>query len=60
MSTDHSYENDGEQNYSSNSFSRPKRETASERARPVQGRQRGKSPQSVNGIHKRRRRKMSW
>ncbi|QDU90971.1 hypothetical protein Pla175_43860 [Pirellulimonas nuda] len=28
--------------------------------RPVQGRRRGKTPQSINGIHRRRRRKMSW
>lgn len=59
MSTDHSYERD-EQDYSHNSFPSEKRQSASERARPTQGRRRGKSPQSVNGIHKRRRRKMSW
>lgn len=28
--------------------------------RPVQGRRRAKAPQSINGIHRRRRRKMSW
>lgn len=59
MSTDHSYEHD-DVNYGSNSFNSKKRETVSERNRPTQGRRRGKSPQSVNGIHKRRRRKMSW
>ncbi len=30
------------------------------RQRPSYGRRRGKSPQSVNGIHRRRNRKMSW
>jgi hypothetical protein len=29
------------------------------RQRPV-GRRRGKSPQSINGIHRRRNRKMAW
>ncbi|QDT67461.1 hypothetical protein MalM25_03590 [Planctomycetes bacterium MalM25] len=59
MSTDHSYEHD-DQNYSSQSF-RSKREGKTSGANsPIQGRRRGKSPQSVNGIHKRRRRKMSW
>lgn len=59
MSTDISYERD-DQDYGHNSFPSKKRQTASERTQPVQGRRRGKGPQSVNGIHKRRRRKMSW
>jgi len=32
----------------------------SKRQRPSFGRRRGKSPQSVNGIHRRRNRKMNW
>lgn len=58
MSTDHSYEHD-DQNYGHKIPSR-KRQSATEANRPTQGRRRGKSPQSVNGMHKRRRRKMSW
>ena len=30
------------------------------RRRPTHGRKRGKGPQSVNGIHRRRKRKMTW
>lgn len=30
------------------------------RARPQRGRARGKAPQSVNGIHRRRKRKLAW
>ncbi|HEX5472246.1 MAG TPA: hypothetical protein VFW73_10180 [Lacipirellulaceae bacterium] len=30
------------------------------RRRPSMGRKRGKAPQSFNGIHRRRRRKMAW
>ena len=62
MSIDHSYEHD-DQAYGSNSFPRGERQAhhgATERTRPTQSRRRGKSPSSVNGIHKRRRRKMSW
>ena len=61
MSTDHSYEHDDVE-YGHNSFPRERREAREtpERSRPSMGRRRGKSPQSVNGIHKRRRRKMSW
>lgn len=60
MSTDNSYERD-EQDYGYNSFPSKKRSgSSSERTQPIQGRRRGKGPQSVNGIHKRRRRKMSW
>jgi hypothetical protein len=33
---------------------------ASKRVRPAHSRRRGKSPQSVNGIHRRRNRKMAW
>ncbi|HVT27893.1 MAG TPA: hypothetical protein VHE81_07745 [Lacipirellulaceae bacterium] len=30
------------------------------RRRPVMGRKHGKAPQSFNGIHRRRRRKIAW
>jgi hypothetical protein len=33
---------------------------SSQRRRPPVGRRRGKAPQSFNGIHRRRRRKMAW
>lgn len=32
----------------------------SQRRRPAMGRRRGKTPQSFNGIHRRRRRKIVW
>jgi hypothetical protein len=32
----------------------------SQQRRPTMGRRRGKAPQSFNGIHRRRRRKMAW
>ncbi|TWT95359.1 hypothetical protein Pla108_35060 [Botrimarina colliarenosi] len=61
MSTDHRYEHD-DQEYGRNSFKHEHHTEggATERTRPTLGRRRAKSPQSVNGIHKRRRRKMSW
>jgi hypothetical protein len=31
-----------------------------QRRRPTMGRRRGKAPQSFNGIHRRRRRKIMW
>lgn len=36
------------------------RPNAGKRRRPQQARGRGKAPQSVNGIHRRRRRKVAW
>lgn len=59
MSTENQYDHD-DPSYGRDSFSRESRTGASDRRRPVQGRRRGKSPQSVNGMHKRRRRKMNW
>jgi hypothetical protein len=60
MSHIQSYEY-GDMDYSSE-FSRriaPQKGGEKER-RPFHGRRRGKSPQSVNGIHRRRNRKMNW
>lgn len=37
-----------------------RRPNASKAQRPQRGRTRGKAPQSVNGIHRRRRRKVAW
>jgi hypothetical protein len=34
--------------------------TSKPSSRPTHGRSRGKGPQSVNGIHRRRKRKMAW
>ncbi|MGL4512108.1 MAG: hypothetical protein ACRCT8_03400 [Lacipirellulaceae bacterium] len=59
MSTEQSYDH-SQESYGSDSFPREVRDGAAKRARPVQGRKRGKTPQSVNGLHRRRRRKMSW
>lgn len=59
MSTDHRYEHD-EQDYGRKAFTRTKREGAPTSMRSSKSQTRGKSPQSVNGMHKRRRRKMSW
>ncbi|MEN0110815.1 MAG: hypothetical protein AAF805_08830 [Planctomycetota bacterium] len=59
MSTENQYDHE-ENSYGSNRFASESRPGTSSRRRPAQGRRRGKGPQSVNGMHKRRRRKMSW
>jgi hypothetical protein len=46
--------------YGTDTFSASERVKASKQRRPLMGRQRGKAPQSFNGIHRRRRRKMAW
>lgn len=46
--------------YRSIEFRTPERIRSSKRHRPTYGRRRGKSPQSFNGIHRRRRRKLVW
>ena len=46
--------------YGSAGFRRGSSVKASKQRRPAHGRGRGKAPQSVNGIHRRRNRKMSW
>jgi hypothetical protein len=50
----------GEMDYSTDNFRRESEIKLSKRNRPTHGRRRGKSPQSVNGIHRRRNRKMTW
>jgi hypothetical protein len=46
--------------YGTESFGSADRFDASQRKKPTMGRRRGKTPQSFNGIHRRRRRKMAW
>ena len=46
--------------YGMESFRSADRFDASQRRRPAMGRKRGKAPQSFNGIHRRRRRKINW
>jgi len=49
-----------EVDYGTDTFRRTVSVTSSKQQRPTHGRRRGKSPQSVNGIHRRRKRKMAW
>jgi hypothetical protein len=46
--------------YGVESFRTFERFDSSQRKKPVMGRRRGKTPQSFNGIHRRRRRKLAW
>ena len=46
--------------YGVESFRTFERLRTSKRHHPTMGRRRGKTPQSFNGIHRRRRRKMAW
>ena len=48
-----------EADYGQDTFRRTVAIKSSKQRRPTHGR-RGKSPQSMNGIHRRRKRKMSW
>jgi hypothetical protein len=49
-----------EMDYSADNVRRSSEMKFSKRQRPAHSRRRGKSPQSVNGIHRRRNRKMTW
>jgi hypothetical protein len=49
-----------ELDYGMETFRSDDRPQAIERRRPQMGRKRGKTPQSFNGMHRRRRRKMAW
>jgi len=49
-----------EPDYSIRSFGTVERIGTSKRRRPTHGRRRGRVPQSFNGIHRRRRRKLAW
>lgn len=57
MSTEQDYGYDYESD--SNRLNHRSRREAAKRNQP-KARRTGKSPQSVNGIHKRRRRKIAW
>jgi hypothetical protein len=46
--------------YGTENFRSGERVQGSQTRRPQMGRRRGKTPQSFNGIHRRRRRKMAW
>jgi len=46
--------------YGTDNFRTVERVGTSKRRRPMMGRQRGKAPQSFNGMHRRRRRKITW
>lgn len=46
--------------YGESRFESSNRRESSSRKQPTMSRKRGKSPQSVNGIHRRRKRKMAW
>jgi hypothetical protein len=46
--------------YGYEGFRTVERFESSQRKRPTMGRRRGKAPQSFNGMHRRRRRKMAW
>jgi hypothetical protein len=59
MSNQQAYEAT-ELEYGTASFRSSERERSSKRQQPTMGRKRGKTPQSFNGIHRRRRRKMAW
>lgn len=50
----------GDMDYSTDSSRRGADVKSDKRNRPAYGRKRGKAPQSVNGIHRRRNRKMAW
>lgn len=50
----------GEVDYGTESIRENERFALAQRRRPSMGRRRGKTPQSFNGIHRRRRRKMAW
>jgi hypothetical protein len=53
------YEMD-DMNYSADNTRRSAEMKFSKRQRPSHSRRRGKSPQSINGIHRRRNRKITW
>jgi hypothetical protein len=47
-------------NYGTENFRTFERIESANRRRAPMGRRKGKAPQSFNGIHRRRRRKMAW
>jgi len=59
MSNEQVYEA-SEPRYGEESFRNFERFKSAKRHRPTMGRQRGRTPQSFNGMHRRRKRKMAW
>jgi hypothetical protein len=60
MSHKQQYEAGSELEYGTDGFRPAERFDSLQRRRPTMGRRRGKTPQSFNGIHRRRRRKICW
>lgn len=60
MSNQQMYEATDMEYGSENSRSFERVRSGSKRTAPSMGRKRGKTPQSFNGIHRRRKRKMAW
>ena len=58
MSIEQQYEH-AESKYSSEGFEQI-RSNGHQRRRAPQGRRKGKAPQSFNGMHRRRRKKVAW
>jgi hypothetical protein len=50
----------GSLDYGNENFQSSERSESFQRRRPVMNKRRGKAPQSFNGMHRRRRRKMAW
>lgn len=50
----------GEMDYGTDNFRRATEMKLAKRNKPSHARRRGKAPQSVNGIHRRRNRKLAW
>ena len=46
--------------YAVNGFREFERFNSASKRQPTMGRKRGKAPQSFNGMHRRRKRKMAW
>jgi hypothetical protein len=59
MSNTHNYEA-LEAAYTGDTFRRTQQIGTPKEQRPTHGRRRGKAPQSFNGIHRRRKRKLNW
>ena len=50
----------GEMDYGTDNFRRATELKLAKRNKPSHARRRGKAPQSINGIHRRRNRKLAW
>lgn len=50
----------GDMDYGTNGFRRTTEAKLAKQNKPSHSRRRGKAPQSINGIHRRRNRKMAW